>query len=557
MPSRTRFRRITDGPGRVVFTPTLEMSLRANGESSSEVPGSPPAAGDGGGDRSFSTSVPHGDGQGPLMEPSEDSGILATTRIDDIGSAEARPSLGRRVLDAVLVARLEIFLALFVLSRFMAMTPIQDLLLQKVCLNRLEYNASICSHLDDHESIKNKAEKIASMTSMLRTVISFAPSAVIAIFIGPWCDKYGYRTPLITSMIGFLMSTALTLMTVYHMAMPLYVNILSVIPDGFSGGFIAVFTAIYSQATITTDEKMRRARFFALNLAMSLCSPLASYTGGQLYGHYGWKMVLYVSFIIATVSLLWASFVIKDIVKPEHANDGLALKIRNLFQLKNLAEGFKSSMKPRPNRGRTQLWCLFGAICCVVFDLASLGIGYYFARKMYSWTVSHYTMVSSMSSIISVAMSVPIIYLFVRVFKISDPAMALIGACFAAAQMFTLGLSFKEWIYYLHCVLGIPTFLGQVGVRTHLSKLVEPDEIGKIFAFLASFDAVIPIVGEILLTSLFNWSITFLPGLPYLVAGVITCIAVGLIGYVTKLHRESIPYEDMSKAEPSPGCIND
>lgn len=492
------------------------------------------------------------------MEPSVDSGILeSTTRVEDISGVGGPPTVGRRVLDAILLIRLEIFLALFIISRFMTMTPIQDLLLQKACLNRMHYNESICLHLDDYEDIKNSAEKVASMTSMVRTVISLAPGAIIAIFVGPWCDKYGYRTPLLSAMAGFLISTALTMMTVYHMSMPLYVNILSTIPDGLSGGFIVVFTAIYSEATLTTNAKSRRARFFALNFTMSVCSPLAGFAGGQLYGHFGWRTVLYVSFVIASLSIVWVLVAIKDLVKPEHAQDGLRVKLRNLFDVSNLAEGFRTSMKPRPNRGRTQLWCLFAAICCVVFDMATMGTMYYYVRKMYSWTVQDYATVSSISSACDVVLSVPIIFLFVKVLKISDPAMALIGVCFAIVQMIILGLAYKDWLYYTYCAFGIPTFLGQVGVRTHLSKLVGQDEVGKVFSFLASFDAVVPVLGEVLITSLFNWSIGFLPGLPYLVAAVITVISAGLIAYVTKIHQEGVQYENMPKEEAIPVPIND
>ncbi|XP_077499902.1 putative peptidoglycan muropeptide transporter SLC46 isoform X3 [Amblyomma americanum] len=540
---------VAEGSEIVVRPPTLEMSQQGNNGSSTTTDQPESSTGNG----SYTTS--DATRNGAMMEPSADSGILETTRVEDVVAGPR--TLKRRVVEAVLLVRLEIFLALFVISRFMSMTPIQDLILQKACLSRLHLNSSICSHLDHFEDIKNQAEKIASMTSMIRTVISLAPGAIVAIFIGPWCDKYGYRSPLIIAMVGFLASTALTLMTVYHMEMPLYVNILSTIPDGISGGFITVFTAIYSEATLTTDAKSRRARFFALNFTMSLCSPLAGFTGGQLYGHFGWKTVLYVSFIIATLSIVWAIVAIRDHVKPEHAQDGLGLKIRNLFQLTNLAEGFKTSIKPRPNKGRRQLWCLFGAICCVVFDLASVGIAYYYVRKMYSWSVQHYTMVQSVSSICNVVLSMPIIFLFVRVLKISDPAMALVGMTFALIQMTVLGLSFKEWLFYLQCAMGIPAFLGQVGVRTHLSKLVGQDEVAKVFAFLASFDAVVPVVGEILLTSLFNVSIGFLPGLPYIVAAGINCFAVGLVAYVTKMHRESIGYQDMTKAEAGPVPIND
>ncbi|KAL1486030.1 hypothetical protein MTO96_031564 [Rhipicephalus appendiculatus] len=367
----------------------------------------------------------------------------------------------------VLAARTEAFLALYLVSRFMTATPIQDLLLHKACLNELHANVSVCAHLDNDESLKNQAEQISS--------------------------------------------------TVYRFEMPLYVNILCSLPEGLSGGLISVFTAVHSVAAVTTGVKGRRARFFGLSMVIVLFITLGGFLGGQLYGHYGSKTVLGVSLVFASAALLWAFFVIEDLVRPEHATDGVALKLRNLFQVNNLREGFKSSIKARPRKGRAQVWCLFGAICCVVFDNSSKAIDYYFAHKMYSWSVAHYTTVKTVSSLACLALYVPLIYLFLRVFKISDPAMALVGVIFATAQMAVMGLAYTEWLYY----------------------------VSTVFAFLSSFDSVVPLLADVLLTGLFNVSITFLPGLPYLVAAGISGIAIGLMGYVTKVHRKFLLYEGM------------
>lgn len=492
---------------------------------------------------------------------SEDTSSSDTNQVDDdvVGTICGSPkqSFGRRVIDGVLVARLEIFLALFMVARFMTMTPVQDLLLRKACLYRLHLNASVCSQLDDFEEIKNQAEKVASTTNMMQIVMALGPSSLLAIFIGPWCDKYGYRAPLISSSLGFIVNLSITIVTVYYMETPLYVNILAAVPDGLSGGLICVITAVCSEATLITRSERRRARFFALSATMSLSNPLGSYIGGQLYGRYGWKVLLYASLTTVSLALVWACITIKNLAKPAHAKDSLRVRLQNLFQLRNLRESFGTVTKSRPNRGRLQMWCLFAAVCCVVFDQASLGIAYFYVRKMYSWPVAHYTTVQSVAAVAGVAVNIPLVHLTMRVFKISDPAMALIGTCSYAAQMLLLGLAYKEWLYYVQCFVGLPSFLGQVGVRTHLSKLVAPDEVGKVFAFLSMFISVLPVVGEVMLTSLFNWSIDFLPGLPYLVASGIACISVGLLGYVTKVHRDTILYQEMSKADDLSGPIND
>ncbi|XP_037287629.2 putative peptidoglycan muropeptide transporter SLC46 isoform X1 [Rhipicephalus microplus] len=547
MPGRSEpsFQRLKEKPIRTLGPPILEMSAQLDAESQAEAP-----------DDSRSNSLdPHKPSSPMDCTTGDTTGPESNKFVGDVDIKSA--SCWRRALDALLVARLEIYLALYLVARRMSATVIQDLLLQKSCLYKLAQNASVCSHLDDFVDVKDEAEQYASTTSMMRAVVLLAPSAVMAIFVGPWCDKYGYRTPLVSAMLGFMTSTLIDIFTVYHMATPLYVNILSMVPDGLCGGPISIFTAICSTATLSTREDRRRIKFFAISIAMSLAGPLGSYVGGQVYGRYGWTPVLFASLTLELLALVWTFAAIKSLAKPEHAKDGLSLRLKNFVQLKNLIESFKNAMKVRPNKGRLQLWCLLGATCCVIFDLSASGIAYYYVRKMYSWTVAYYSTVQYVSTVVGVALNVPIVFLFVKVLKISDPAMAVVGSCFAAAQMLILGLAFEEWLYYLQCLVGLPTFLGQVGMRTHLSKLVAPDEVGKVFSLLASFESVVPIIGEVLLTTIFNQSIGFLPGMPYLVAAAVTCIAVGLTSYVTRVHRHSIRYEEMSKSEISTGPIND
>ncbi|KAM7288062.1 uncharacterized protein ISCGN_031751 [Ixodes scapularis] len=103
----------------------------------------------------------------------------------------------------------------------------------------------------------------------------------------------------------------------------------------------------------------------------------------------------------------------------------------------------------------------------------------------------------------------------------------------------------------VEAMVAVPAFLAQVGIRTHLSKLLDQDEVGKVFSFLATCDAVLPIAGELMYTAIFNWSISFLPGMPYLFTACITLISVGLLSYCTKVTRDNIAYEEMSKADES------
>lgn len=309
------------------------------------------------------------------LDPSECEhiGILETGRTssnDNPTGLKTANEIGwcEYILSALISAHIEIFMFLFMVSYIMTITPVQDLLLQKACRYSLRFNVSVCDNLDAFPAEKDSAEKVASVYGMLCIIASVAPAVVIAILMGPWCDKYGYKTPLLTSAVGFMLNHLCTLVTVYRMELPLYVNVLSCLLAGLGGGLATVLTAVMSQATVGTKDVSRRTRFFTLQLTVSLGQPIANYVGGQLYGAYGWDVVLYTSLFFITATFLWTVFAIQPLGRPEHADDGVRLKIRNLFRKDNITDGLMACLKPRPCRGRAQLWCLFGTMCCMLFD---------------------------------------------------------------------------------------------------------------------------------------------------------------------------------------------
>ncbi|XP_064462910.1 uncharacterized protein LOC135373751 isoform X2 [Ornithodoros turicata] len=473
-----------------------------------------------------------------VEEPDVPESIPVVTS-EDAPQDVPNSSLFSKVFHYIYLARLEVFLVLYIFSRSLTATSIQDLLLHKACLNNLQWNSSICDHLDQYPPIKDEAEKIASNYSMLRSVISLAPSAAISIVIGPWCDRYGYKTPLLISNIGYVVSTTLVLVTAYSMSLPLYYDLLAAIPDGVLGGMISVFMAVYSEATLSTKGSQRRIKFFLLDLGLAAAYPLGNLIGGQVYGHFGIRVILRVSICVSLIAELWALVVFDVPVRAKELKDSVWTKLRRLFKVQNLTDGIRACLRVRPARGRTQLWLLFVSLCFMVMDMATMSVSYYYVRKMYSWSVQEYTAVSSISSGVTYIFYAPIVLLFSRVLKVSDLWMAATGVSFAVGQLVVCGLAYTEWLYYLQYVVGIPSFVGHVGIRTHLSKLLAEDEVGKIFSFLASCEAILPIVGEVIFTKVFQWSLDFFPGLVYLIAAAICLCSVVLLVYCARISSHS------------------
>lgn len=73
--------------------------------------------------------------------------------------------------------------------------------------------------------------------------------------------------------------------------------------------------------------------------------------------------------------------------------------------------------------------------------------------------------------------------------------------------------------------------MGMVGTRSYLTKIVEPNELGQVFALMSALDGILPLLGSLIFTPLFSLTIdshpnlSFLPVCIFLVIG-ITCLLI-------------------------------
>jgi hypothetical protein len=51
-----------------------------------------------------------------------------------------------------------------------------------------------------------------------------------------------------------------------------------------------------------------------------------------------------------------------------------------------------------------------------------------------------------------------------------------------------------------------------VGMRSHLSRIVDKDELGKVFSLIASLDATAPLLASVFFTLIFTQTLDFFPG---------------------------------------------
>ena len=65
-------------------------------------------------------------------------------------------------------------------------------------------------------------------------------------------------------------------------------------------------------------------------------------------------------------------------------------------------------------------------------------------------------------------------------------------------------MSTETWMFYLSTIVDFGTSIVAPPVRAQISQCVEPHELGKIFAMLASVESLIPIIATNMYTRIYN-----------------------------------------------------
>ena len=219
--------------------------------------------------------------------------------------------------------------------------------------------------------------------------------------------------------------------------------------------------------------------------------------------------------------------------------------LRLLFDIKNVKEIVMTCLKKRDGYVRAEIWLIIGGMFCAYVLGSGPGVFFFqFAEKIYKWDAEIWTLVSSigmMANSLVVILITPILIkvnitifssditlltIFAQVFKLNDVLLSLIGFCGVFAFLLIVGTVLSPMGYFIALIVHTTAPLGPIGYKTHLSKIVEPSELGKVFTLMAVIDGFAPIIAAAVFNLVFDKTIDSLPGLCFLILSAVAIIPI-------------------------------
>ncbi|XP_076269604.1 putative peptidoglycan muropeptide transporter SLC46 [Rhynchophorus ferrugineus] len=426
---------------------------------------------------------------------------------------------------------IEIPLFLATLGYWLTLNVNKNILVYRTCYALLHYNQSDCALLgivnnNMTRELEKHVQPYANNISLDEHIIHSVLSSLIGLFLAPWTDKFGRKPILIAGLLGGLISLGLHLVfAAIDNLTPWFVLTLS-LPVFITGGratFLATVSAYLVDSTSKTERGFRMGVF---DIFMTIAAVMGNAASSYLLVATSYIMVYCISIVLHVMALaLLIFFVPESLRERQHVN-----KVRGLLSWSNISEMMKTPFKRRQVSYREIL--LLAMFCILVGDFA-IGeerLMFFFLRRKFHWTLKHYNWFSSAKKLLGMTGTFLVVYLVHTVLKVRESLIIFVGFIFYVISFVLMALANESWQIYFAAVLDLPTSGQYALTKSLLSKVVQEDEIAKIFAVLSLGSNILGPVSSAAYSALYNRTIDTNPGLYNLVSAVIS--AIGILVYI-------------------------
>lgn len=381
----------------------------------------------------------------------------------------------------------------------------------------------------------SKAQEVGATYMLLHKIVINLPALILGLICGAWSDKVGRKLPMMLPCVGAVIGALAYIGSelLYPHVLPLV--LLGAAVRGLLGKSAVISMALHSYITDTTSTVSRTTRLARL-LAMNYFGYFfGSLLSGILLDVVRFNIVFCVVGIINAVTCLLIAFCLEETSQISIANS-------ELFSLQNMKESFSVLTRRRPQRflllsfiSLVTLWqvCKAGEV-----DVTLLVV----ERKPLNWrhALYGYLLAADYACLgIGVLILLPILSK-----RMHDISLVLIGVFFKFGRVICIAVGSNSYVMFASVVVGAPASMVVSGSKSIVSKLVEYDEVGKIFSLLSTGETVSNLIGAVVFTTIYKITLPIWPPTVFVIEAVFFCILFMVLFCSASHVKQCTPNDD-------------
>ncbi|CAG4947124.1 unnamed protein product [Colias eurytheme] len=405
----------------------------------------------------------------------------------------------------------------------------------KACRADLNYSESICktafsSEFKDNitlEAMHGAQQMVADMTAWQQPLQSGIP-AIIILFVGAWSDKTGNRKALmLMPIVGEIISAiGLIFATYYFLEWPLWITaLIEVLPSAMFGGLSIALMGSYSYIADVTTLESRTFRVGIVAIIVTLSLPVGNSISGVLTEAVGYYGIFGINLGLFCFGFIFTFFRVKD-VKKEPLKGSFFEIIVQFFDTKNARDTFSLIVL---SRGKKLVNILL-VICTHIVIFGTIhGESHYiylYAQNKFNMDMVGFSLFTTYSALMGLAGTTIAVTIFSKLLQMHDAVIGVIATSCKITASIVYGLApNRNWLF------SGPAFdlfgnSGTTVIRSLGTKVVEPDEVGKMCSLIGFVEALVPVIYVPIYSMVYNHTIKTFTGAFYLLGALTTVPAV-------------------------------